>query len=445
MPLKRGSSEKVISENIKELVNAGHSQKQAIAIAESEAGKSNKSKNAASSAGGANTSTPELNKNLRVEFDKDGFATIKNIPIFDAHDGREEGLDINFDEATLKQIADQCNERINKTGDKVPLVDKHTSDNAGDPEPNVLGFACNFKVNDFGKDSKAIYADFSVHKDNYEKVKNLPRRSIELWPDLVIDPIVLKEANRPAIDRVALLGAQRPERDLGLLYSKNINGKCIYSYDISSKEKSMNPEELIKQCVEALGNLPEFAFIRDLMKKNQEGADYNKECMEADEKDKVNKECMEADEEDKVNMSDEEDKKELEPAKLRMQRDQERRRYAKLETDHKALFAKIANLEAKEREATRKYDLLALEGEGYNFDLAEELDYVKDLEPIRYSKHLEKMKKNYSKAPIGVNIKVAKVAGEGGPIVPATLTPDDVYKKVGGYKFTKTLDKKPGE
>ena len=33
MPLKKGASKKVISANIKELVNAGHSQKQAIAIA----------------------------------------------------------------------------------------------------------------------------------------------------------------------------------------------------------------------------------------------------------------------------------------------------------------------------------------------------------------------------------------------------------------------------
>lgn len=42
MPLQQGSSKKVISQNIKTLVKEGRPQKQAIVIAFSQAGKSNK-------------------------------------------------------------------------------------------------------------------------------------------------------------------------------------------------------------------------------------------------------------------------------------------------------------------------------------------------------------------------------------------------------------------
>ena len=42
MPLQKGSSQQAIGSNIKELMESGHPQKQAVAIALKEAGESNK-------------------------------------------------------------------------------------------------------------------------------------------------------------------------------------------------------------------------------------------------------------------------------------------------------------------------------------------------------------------------------------------------------------------
>jgi len=44
VPLKKGKSKKVISQNIREMMRAGHPQKQSIAAAMNKAGKSRKKK-----------------------------------------------------------------------------------------------------------------------------------------------------------------------------------------------------------------------------------------------------------------------------------------------------------------------------------------------------------------------------------------------------------------
>lgn len=433
-------------------------------------------------------------KPLKVAFDQGEFETLEGVPVFDEHDGDVENLDIDFTPEVLQQIIDACNKRIEDTGDRVPVTDRHTSDDPSGPEPDVLGFASNFRLGDLGKVSprKAIYCDMHIFKNKMDKAKSLPRRSIELWPDMVADPVVMMPEKNP-IDSVALLGAQRPARDLGLLFHKKQNTPARYRRVMFDGEKeNMDPEAIIKQCLEAFTNTPVHKWAEQQMQKEQaeaankeqfdhigfdelvkklvgEGHDEEsakkiaakigdekygvKGMEEKSEKARESKtkygesDAEEAKKEEELNdherEKEDEDEDKLEPAKLRMQRDQERRKYAKLEANYKALFAKVEALERDKRVANRKADLMDLEGQGYAFDLADELEYVSDMEPKLYSKHLNKIKKNYAKAPIGVSIKPAPVKAEGG-VAPAIQNPSDVYAKLSGqYKPTKVIEKKP--
>lgn len=176
----------------------------------------------------------------------------------------------------------------------------------------------------------------------------------------------------------------------------------------------MQPDEL-KQILEAVMSLPCMAWCEEQMAKSSAEAqkmeydeDHKEEGME--QSGEVPVEGDEVPEEEGKEKFDEEHKEEdkeeeVGEPKLRAQYDQAKRRYAKLEAENKALAERVKVIETKERIATRNSDLLQLEAEGYAFDLPNELDYVKDMDVVRYSKHLHTIRNNYKQKPIGFSVK----------------------------------------
>ena len=379
----------------------------------------------ATTPGGTNACVPSLDDDRRKYSEDGGHVVLDDVPLFDAHDGAEEGLDgVQFDAALLQKIVDACNARGRDTGDWPPVLDRHTSDDPSAPQPEVLGYACDFKLGRIGKvrPRPCVMATLRIRKDKWEKARQLPRRSIELWTDdLAIDPVVLSKERSP-IDSVALLGGERPARDLGLLAAGKAGPRRRYSRELQGG--TLDTEQIIKQVLDALAQSPEMAFIRELMAKQEDAglAQEEKPDMAYSED-----EAMPATEAKADDVEGEEDEDKLSPARLRMQRDQERRRYAKLQAAHDQLAAKVASLERSERVAARKADLLGLEAEGVSFDMGEELELVQDMEPARYSRHLATMRKRYQRAPVGVSIKPAPVPADGGT-PESLLTPDKVYE-----------------
>jgi hypothetical protein len=429
MPLQKGSSDKTVSENIKRLMDEGYPQDQAIAIAMREAGRSKK-KNAADtvpdvlegqnvSPGATTTYAPALpdnKKRKQMRYAEDDFVVDPHVAIFDAHDGNEEGYDINFDANVLKTICANTNKRINDTGDMSPIYAGHIEDELPESEQGeLLGFATNFHMGTIGDvdPRPCIFADFKWLKTKYEKAKEYPRRSIELWLDDMV------------VDCVASL-KRRPQRNLGLLFKKN-NSKAKYRRILEKEHmgeihtpdtalpEPQAPNDWTKlvrdEVVKYVGEYMKANFPVD-MEKEEEEEEENESEVES-----VNIEVEQGEDE-------EEEEGEMEPAKLKAQRNQSRRNYKKLLTAHKALEDKVLKLEKAARLAERKADLLELEASGIAFDIGEELSYVEDLDAVKYQKYLGKIKKNFMKAPIGVKIEQAKVEA------PGIATPDSVYTKL---------------
>jgi hypothetical protein len=113
-------------------------------------------------------------------------------------------------------------------------------------------------------------------------------------------------------------------------------------------------------------------------------------------------------------------------------------KYAKAYHDIKESYGKrIADMERKARVAERKNELMQLEAEGYEFDFSQELKDVADLPVEQYSKHKERIRKCYRKAPIG---QPSFTPAYNPPAVKATFTYDDSRKAAEMVKSGKAKD-----
>lgn len=371
--------------------------------------------------GAANTSVPtEDRKSMR--YTEDDFIVDPHVPLFDEHSGEEEDLDVEFTEQLLQKIIDNSNHKIADTGDMAPIFEGHLRPDAPENEQgDLLGFATNFHMGTLGLDGRAcIYADLKWLKDKYEKAKTYPRRSIELHmgDDMIIDNVgVLK---------------RRPARNLGVLYSKNSSSNNTYFYNLNPEENEMNPEDIVKKCLEACMALPQIKYVDDLMKTPEPKAEPEGNP----EKEKLLNEDEEADDE-AVDMEKEEEEDEKEkPEKLVAQRDQARRQVSKLQASHKELNDRVVQMEKKTRRAERQTVLLGLEGEGIDFDLGQELEDTVDLTEVQFQKHVTKMRKNYSRAPIGVRIAPVEQTSAANE----ALTTAQVYAKLGTKTYKSALE-----
>ena len=164
--------------------------------------------------------------NTRRQFDPATFAFIPNVPVFAEHEttctaGRYEGRKLSFGYSELLAVCQRCNRRIEETGDYATVVIGHTPPKEliwkGDAQtPELVGFCGPFRMGQItlagGNRRWAILADFHIFKEDEKQLRKYPRRSAELWLEEKYDDMFL--------DPIALLSAEAPRLDMGLLYSQ---------------------------------------------------------------------------------------------------------------------------------------------------------------------------------------------------------------------------------
>lgn len=173
--------------------------------------------------------------NLRDPATTDDFVVIENVPVFAAHatTTREQkdlagrvikpARRLVFGARELQAVAQRCNQRIADSGDYATIIIGHTPDPAlvalGQArQPRIIGFAGPFALGLIGRPGRqkyAILATFRIYREDWPEARRYPRRSAELWlenryEDMYLDPI-------------ALLGAETPRLDMGLLYSATLH------------------------------------------------------------------------------------------------------------------------------------------------------------------------------------------------------------------------------
>ena len=157
-----------------------------------------------------------------TEFPDSEFVTIPNVPIFAEHEtesAAEPGRTLKFGSAELAAVCARCNRRIIETGDYAAIVIGHTPSqeekDEGAKDPELIGMAGPFRMAKIGtgeKQRSCIFADFHVFREDLGKMRKHPRRSPELWLE--------EDYSEMFLDPIALLGAEAPRLDMGLLYSK---------------------------------------------------------------------------------------------------------------------------------------------------------------------------------------------------------------------------------
>ena len=145
----------------------------------------------------------------------DEFRELRNVCVFAEHSLPSQKLGngqfrkgVTYDKYALASMVNNMNSQLMDVGKCCPLTNGHTSENARDPQPEVLGFTGAYRLGMIGSNSPkwAIFADEYHRKDREQLMKYSIGRSVEILP--------LPDVHSRTIYPIAVLSAEEPRLDL---------------------------------------------------------------------------------------------------------------------------------------------------------------------------------------------------------------------------------------
>ena len=340
------------------------------------------------------------------------YVCVPNVVCFDEHDefDRTGKLVRRFDRNKLQKIVDKCNAREQATGDLAVIAPGHSRDDITNEEhqPPIWGYAANYRVGTFGPQQKlGILCDYYVQKkittakgdvvDGPTYIRSFPRRSIELWPD---SPSIPEHA-RNTIDWHALL-RRSPQRDLGLMaYSMTPTGKLRYQMEAAMPDPVEEPREDVDADLDADDDAGEEDAGMEMPEGHEEFAKHLDYAM-------ANHPCLKhmSDQHAKMMAGDGgEPASKDEDEKMRMERSGVQKTKYQRELDEKE--QRLSMLEAelaieKQAQRIKRYEMsLEALSDEYEIDVPTELADVAELDEESFEKHVNRIKRSYSRTPVG--------------------------------------------
>jgi hypothetical protein len=356
-----------------------------------------------------------------------------NVDVFDEHDEYAQERDSHnwpvfkegkpvmrlirrFDKPTLEKIAANCNER-ERIGALCPLTIGHTFDGENIPEkdqPEIVGYARKFAVAWSEKLNRwVIRCSYYLKRDRLHEAEKYPRTSVEIWggKDLFFDPIALIKVtpDRP----LSQWTYSRRRRGPVLRYSmatEPMSGAAPAAATTEGDNRPMEERDEEKFCHRLAKH---FAKCYAEHCNNDPIYQYMKRKFEAESPagpgspSGSNTFVPGTDLEKPGNPEVERHAKKPDPETARVQAvdseirfQQLEKRIGSVEQENTTLRGDNATLQRKYRRATRERDFVNLKQvEGFDLDLAEELDKVQDFTDEQHAAHLAHIRKRYAKSP----------------------------------------------